>query len=219
MFGLGGIDLLLESEFRTCYCQYINRHSAAVQYCIHELPMADLYRWSWGRWEVSESALQLQQMLSKYLKVGQASSLATDTAGTNQLCPKENDVIASRLSLGPISLCHLEFHDRTLCFWVTIPISFKIDLNLSNTWIVDSAPNYYYYYCPFIVSFIVGLCFVMTGSTMHWSLQPCSIYATKNIYSKGSYRDFIYIYTYTVTDRLVINKDSSWHFRTKHMCL
>jgi len=28
------------------------------------------------------------QMLTKYLKVEQASSLATDTAGTNQLCPR-----------------------------------------------------------------------------------------------------------------------------------
>jgi len=24
---------------------------------IHELPIADLYRWSWGRWRVSESVL------------------------------------------------------------------------------------------------------------------------------------------------------------------
>jgi len=25
---------------------------------IHELLIADLYRWSWGRWDVSESTLQ-----------------------------------------------------------------------------------------------------------------------------------------------------------------
>jgi len=27
------------------------------QYHIHELPVADLSRWSWGRWRVSESTL------------------------------------------------------------------------------------------------------------------------------------------------------------------
>jgi len=35
-----------------------------------------------------------------------ASSLATDTARTNQLYPTEDDVIARRLRLGPISLQH-----------------------------------------------------------------------------------------------------------------
>jgi len=38
------------------------------------------------------------------------------TAGTDQLCPIVNNVIASRLSYGPISLRHLEFHNRTLYF-------------------------------------------------------------------------------------------------------
>jgi len=37
-------------------------------------------------------------LLTKYLKVEHASSLATDPAGTNQLSPIENDVIASSLS-------------------------------------------------------------------------------------------------------------------------
>jgi len=33
---------------------------------IHELPVADLYRWSWGRWMVSENVLKLlQQKLTK----------------------------------------------------------------------------------------------------------------------------------------------------------
>jgi len=31
------------------------QYAAAEQYSIHELPIADLYRWSWGRWRVSES--------------------------------------------------------------------------------------------------------------------------------------------------------------------
>jgi len=71
MFGLGGIGLL-----RCCFCYFCcccrastglatanthdtqlrARRAAAVQYSIHELPVADLYRWSWGRWRVSESA-------------------------------------------------------------------------------------------------------------------------------------------------------------------
>jgi len=38
---------------------------------------------------VSESTLQLQKMLTKYLKAEHATSLSTDTAGTNQLCPVE----------------------------------------------------------------------------------------------------------------------------------
>jgi len=47
-------------------CEQV-RHAAAVQYSIHELLVADLYRWSWGRWRVSENLLQLL----KYLKVEQ----------------------------------------------------------------------------------------------------------------------------------------------------
>jgi len=54
----------------TC-CEQV-RHASAVQYSVHELPVADLYRWSWGRWMVSERALQtFTQTLAKYLKVGQ----------------------------------------------------------------------------------------------------------------------------------------------------
>jgi len=37
-------------------------------------------------------------LLTKYLKVEHASSLATDPAGTNQLCPIENYVTECRLS-------------------------------------------------------------------------------------------------------------------------
>jgi len=41
---------------------------------VHELPIADLYRWSWGRWRVSESVLQLiQQTLTKHLEVEHTS--------------------------------------------------------------------------------------------------------------------------------------------------
>jgi len=49
---------------------------------MHKLPAADLYRWSWGRWRVSKSVLH---------------SLATDTAGSNQLCPIMNGMIAKSL--------------------------------------------------------------------------------------------------------------------------
>jgi len=47
--------LQLQSKYGTRYCQWIHntllraRHAAAVQYSIHELPIADLYRWSWGK--------------------------------------------------------------------------------------------------------------------------------------------------------------------------
>jgi len=51
----------------------------------------------------------LLQILTKYLKVEQQL-----TAGTNQLRPIENNVIPSRLSLGPISLRHPEFYDFIL---------------------------------------------------------------------------------------------------------
>jgi len=44
-----------------------------------------------------------RQMLL-YLKIEHASSLATNTAGTNHLCPIDNDVITSRWVKGPISL-------------------------------------------------------------------------------------------------------------------
>jgi len=49
------ICLVLAEEI--CCCEQV-RHAAAVQYSIHELPVADLYRWSWERWSVSESTLQ-----------------------------------------------------------------------------------------------------------------------------------------------------------------
>jgi len=68
MFGPGGIDLLhccccrastglaTASTYTTRCCEQV-RHAAAVQYSVHELPIADLYRWRLGRWRVSESAL------------------------------------------------------------------------------------------------------------------------------------------------------------------
>jgi len=51
-------------QMEQCY----NSAQYKIQYSIHELPVADLYRWSWGRWRVSESMLQLlQKMLTDYL--------------------------------------------------------------------------------------------------------------------------------------------------------
>jgi len=40
-----------------------------------------------------------------------ASSLAAKATATNQLCYLDNNVIASKLIQGPISLHHPEFHD------------------------------------------------------------------------------------------------------------
>ncbi len=57
-------------------------------------PVADLYRWSWGRRSVLKL---LQQALAKYLNVKQQTHCL--------LIQKE-----------PIRLCHLEFHDRTYDF-------------------------------------------------------------------------------------------------------
>jgi len=42
------------------------RHAVVVQYNVHELSVADLYRCSWGSWRVSESAALLRKMLTKY---------------------------------------------------------------------------------------------------------------------------------------------------------
>jgi len=42
--------LTTANELTTCCCEQI-RH-AAGQNSIHELPIADLFRWSWGRWRV-----------------------------------------------------------------------------------------------------------------------------------------------------------------------
>jgi len=47
----------------------------AIQYSISELAIADLYRWNWGRWKVSESALHcyskywlsIQRLISKLI--------------------------------------------------------------------------------------------------------------------------------------------------------
>ena len=77
IFGLGGIDLLrcccrartrlaTENTYTTHCCEQV-RHATDAQYSIKELHTADLYRWSWGRWMVSESALYCEG----YLKVEQ----------------------------------------------------------------------------------------------------------------------------------------------------
>jgi len=68
MFGLRGIDLL-----RCCCCRASTRLvTTNIHNRKHELPVADLYRRSWGRWRVSESVLQTAtQTLTKYLKVEQ----------------------------------------------------------------------------------------------------------------------------------------------------
>ncbi len=93
VFGLGGIDLLRcccdRASTETCYCQYIHNMLlwACKKYCAaahvqqhiwnnpHRAymnhPIADLYRWSWGK-EGLWSVLQLlQQALAKYLNVEQ----------------------------------------------------------------------------------------------------------------------------------------------------
>ncbi len=76
--------------------------------------VADLYRWSWGRWRVSEALCKLLQWaLVIYLNVEQRAHWLLIQERTNQLC----HVIM--MSLGsdwvrPIGLCHLEFHGRTL---------------------------------------------------------------------------------------------------------
>jgi len=51
--GLGGIDLQHRYIQLDNTYMYV-RHTAAV----HDLPVADLDRWSWGRWRVSESVLR-----------------------------------------------------------------------------------------------------------------------------------------------------------------
>jgi len=92
-------DLLLWASKACCRCTN----------SIHELPVTDLYRWIWGRWRISESATANGDQVFE----GWASKLIGYWYSRN-MCPIEDDVIASRLSEGPISLHHLEFHDRTV---------------------------------------------------------------------------------------------------------
>jgi len=95
MFGM--VDLLLLQDLLLPIHTW---HATTVQN-IHEFPVADLYRW-----RVFKSALQTAATTADTGQVFEsleASSLATDTAGTNQLCPVENDACTI-----------LEYHDRTL---------------------------------------------------------------------------------------------------------
>ncbi len=74
VFGLGGIDLL------RCCCKY-NIYGISPHKCsLHDHPIADLYRWSWGRWRVSEAST------SMYLNVEQRAHWLLILERTNQLC-------------------------------------------------------------------------------------------------------------------------------------
>jgi len=48
--------LATANTYKTRCCEQV-KHAAAVQYSVHDWPVADLFRWSWGRWRVSESTL------------------------------------------------------------------------------------------------------------------------------------------------------------------
>ncbi len=139
VLGLGGIDLIrccVRASTETCYCQYIHNMLlwAFKKYCkynIHEITpiaymnhlLADLYRWSWGRWRVSEARCETATKSTSHIfECWAESSLATDTEENQSAVPCDNDVIRSDW-VRPIGLRHLEFHDRTLY----IPIeSFKL---------------------------------------------------------------------------------------------
>lgn len=74
MFSFGGRDLLR--------CSRASRGLIHTIYSIHELPVADLYRCSWGSGGFQKVCCTLlHQMLTTYLKA--ASSLAANTAETN----------------------------------------------------------------------------------------------------------------------------------------
>ncbi len=117
VFGLGGIDLLCccccgTASSETCYCQYIHTMLlwACKIYCcctynmnnphsIHN-PVADLYRWSWGR--VAGGFLKCATATANTSQVFEcwaASSLATDTGENQSAVPFDNDVIITSLSL------------------------------------------------------------------------------------------------------------------------
>ncbi len=122
VFGLGGIDLLRccccccgRARTETCYCQYIHnmllwacKKYCCCKYIIHEINpptaymnhlVADLYRWSWGRWRVSEARCKLlQQALVIYVNVEQRAHWLPIQERTNLLC----HVIM--MSLGQIEL-------------------------------------------------------------------------------------------------------------------
>ncbi len=135
VFGLGGIDLLRcccccdRASTETCYCQYIHKLLlwACKKYCcckynIHERTpyinhlVADLYRWSWGRWRVSEARCEIATTSTSHIfECWAESSLATDTGENQSAVPCDNDVIRSDW-VRPIGLRHLEFHARTLYF-------------------------------------------------------------------------------------------------------
>jgi len=59
--------LATANTYTTCCCEQV-RDAAAVQYGVHELTIADLYRWSWGRWRVSEARCIAKAMLPKYFE-------------------------------------------------------------------------------------------------------------------------------------------------------
>ncbi len=104
----------------TCCCEHVRNTAAAhityIAYMNH--PVADLYRWSWGRRRVSEVRCKLLQASTSHIfECWAVNSLATHTRENQSAVPCDNDVIMSDW-VKPIGL-H-QFHARTLYIYIYI---------------------------------------------------------------------------------------------------
>ncbi len=89
--------------------------------------VADLYRWSWGRWRVYEMRCQTATANeSQVFEYWAVSSLATDTGENQSAEPYDNDVIRSDW-VGPIGLRQLKSFMPELCIY-----NFKFTLICGN---------------------------------------------------------------------------------------
>ncbi len=105
-------DLLL-SISTTSFCEHVRNTAAAhitwIPHSIHDHPVADLYRWSWGRWRVNTP---------KYLNVEQRAH-CRDTGENQSAVPCENSAVMSYW-VRSIRLSNLEFHTRTLYLYNSV---------------------------------------------------------------------------------------------------
>ncbi len=126
-FGLGGIDLwksknrdfLLPIYQQICCCEYV-RNTADIY---EKIPIYDIYknnpganldRWSWGRWRVSEAHCNCytNHLLSIWML---SSKLIGCWCEKNPIsCAKWIMMSLYHIDLEPNDLCHLEFHYRNL---------------------------------------------------------------------------------------------------------